>query len=110
MKGFPMLSDLSHTFSPPRSPRKVVAALLLGSMLGAGGAIWALSPSLAAEAPLSVTPANPQAGFAPLVAKVKPAVVQIATISPAGAGEGGDGDNDQQQMQQMPDMNGPFGD
>src|ERR1039458_8213756 len=73
---------MSNNLAPQSlSPRRMVTALQLGAVLGAGGVGLALSgPSFAAP-PISVTPVNPQAGFAPLVAKVKPAVVQIATTS-----------------------------
>lgn len=92
--------------------RGAVAALLLGTSLGAGGAAFALSEtSLATAAPLSVSPVNPQPGFAPLVSKVKAAVVQIATVSRVGAAQGeGESQEQNQQLQQMPDMQGPFGD
>jgi serine protease Do len=95
------------------NPRRLVAALMLGSVLGGGGVLWALSgQSLAA--PLSSAPVTPQAGFAPLVQKVKPAVVEIATISQGQVRDSSDGDNDDNdgngpQMQQMPDMNGQMG-
>src|ERR1700760_1864993 len=85
-----------------------LAGLLLGAALGASGAFLAVSSSLlAAAAPLSQTPVAPQQGFAPLVTRVKPAVVQIATISVAQQ------DNDDQSdatPQAMPDMPGDFGD
>jgi serine protease Do len=91
------------------SQRKL-AGLLLGAALGASGALIGLSGSslLATAAPLSQTPVAPQQGFAPLVMHVKPAVVQIATIST----RAGDQDNDQSDAspQQMPDLPGPFGD
>ena len=90
-----------------------LAGLLLGAALGASGAFVAFTGSslLATAAPLSQAPVAPQQGFASLVARVKPAVVQISTIStPAG-----DQDNDQSgalPQQQMPDFDfqGPFGD
>jgi serine protease Do len=88
-----------------------LAGLLLGAALGAGGAFLAISGSslLATAAPLSQAPVAPQQGFAPLVARVKPAVVQISTISTLS----GDQDNEQSEampQQQMPDMPGDFGD
>ena len=88
-----------------RSPRRMATALLLVAVIGAGGVALALSgPSFAAP-PISVAPVNPQPGFAPLVAKVKAAVVQIATISrPEVNTEEQDGQS------QMPDMQGPMGD
>jgi serine protease Do len=96
-----------QTFAP--KPVRLIAVLLLGSVLGAAGAGLALSgPSLAAP-PITVPPSNPQAGFASLVARVKPAVVQISTISGGAAGaERGDGQL--QQMPGTPDLEGPFGD
>jgi serine protease Do len=83
----------------------MIAALLLSAAVGAGAAAWAVSgPSFAAAAPLTMTPVNPQAGFAPLVARVKPAVVQITTISQAAEAQ------DNGTLQQMPDLPAPFGD
>jgi serine protease Do len=93
-----------HSSPKLRKSRNMIAALLLGTAVGASGAAWALSgPSFAATAPLSVTPASPQPGFAPLVAKVKAAVVQITTISQPTASA------DNQPQQQMPDLPAPFG-
>ena len=110
---------MSDFFSTSGATRGVLAALLIGCAVGAGAASLAISgSSLAATTPpISVTPSNPQPGFSQLVARVKPAVVQIATISPAGRGEGQvegqseeqDG-QDGQEMQQMPDLPAPFGD
>ena len=87
-----------------RSPRAIAAALLVTTALAAGaGAFLATNAGLTAyAAPLSVTPTNPQPGFAPLVAKVKPAVVQIAVISVPGNNQDADA-NDGQEQQQMPD-------
>ncbi len=87
--------------------RSAVLALLVGTAVISGGVGYAISaPSgAAAPPPLSITPVSPQAGFAPLVARVKPAVVQIATISRPNGDQ--DGDN---QLQQMPDLPAPFGD
>src|SRR6516225_5811129 len=100
---------MSQPLSSPPNPRRLVAALMLGSVLGGGGVLWALSgQSLAA--PLSSAPVTPQAGFAPLVQKVKPAVVEIATISQGAVRDSSDSDDDAPQMQQMPDMQGPMGD
>jgi serine protease Do len=60
---------------------KIMSALLAGTILGGGGMLLssALAESTPATAPLAGTTALPQAGFADLVAKVKPAVVNIAT-------------------------------
>jgi serine protease Do len=96
--------------------RGMLVALLIGSAVGAGAASLAISGSsfAATTPPISVAPSNPQPGFSQLVARVKPAVVQIATISPAGRGEGPvEGQNEEQdgqEMQQMPDLPAPFGD
>jgi serine protease Do len=100
----------SHQIFSPR-PGRLLVALLLGSVLGAGGAALSLSdPSLAANAPpITVPPSNPQAGFASLVTRVKPAVVQISTIS-GGAAVEARGDGQLQQMPGGPDLQGPFGD
>jgi serine protease Do len=85
--------------------------------VGTGATALALSGTSFAAAnppPLSQAPVMPQAGFAPLVARVKPAVVQIATVSrpQLSADEQGDDQDNQgsQTMPQMPDMPGPFGD
>ncbi len=86
-----------------RAPRALVAALLLGAAFGGGGVAWAVSGQ-PVPAPLSVTPANIQPGFSSLVAKVKPAVVQIAVTSQ------GSGEESVQEQGQMPDMQGQFGD
>ena len=67
--------------------RASLAALLVGAAIGVGATSFAFSgssraagnpPPLVLSAP---APATPQSGFASLVAKVKPAVVQIATTS-----------------------------
>jgi serine protease Do len=97
------------------SSSRRLAGLLLGAALGAGGALVGLSGSslLATAAPLSQAPVAPQQGFAPLVQRVKPAVVQIATISVPQAQQESDQNSDQSGAmpeQQMPDMPGPFGD
>jgi serine protease Do len=98
-----MSFDSSRSPITSRTPRGLVAALLLGAAIGAGGAAWAISvPS--PTAPLGITPANPQPGFAPLVSRVKPAVVEIATVS------GPDADQNAPAQQQMPDLPAPFGD
>jgi serine protease Do len=73
------------TTSPKRSLMRgasvSLAALLVGAALGAGGVAWTAGPAMAAPSskPLSLPPVANQAGFADLVQKVKPAVVQIAT-------------------------------
>ena len=95
-----------------RRSHTAIAALLLGASLGAGGVVLALGePTLAAPAPLSVSPVTAQPGFAPLVSKVKAAVVQISTISTVNDGQGNeDTEYQNRQFQQLPDMPGPFGD
>ncbi|MGZ5929997.1 MAG: DegQ family serine endoprotease [Rhizomicrobium sp.] len=87
-----------------RSGKSTLAALLICTALGAGGVGYAISAGSLAAAPLAVTPANPQPGFAQLVSRIKPAVVQIATISRP------DDNQETQQLQQMPDLPAPFGD
>ena len=102
----------SHIRGKFRLSRTAIAALLFGTSLGAGGAALALSESsFAAAAPIAVSPVNPQPGFAPLVSKVKAAVVEIATVSSPGVEQGQrEREEQNQQLQQMPDMPGPFGD
>jgi serine protease Do len=81
------------------------AALLATTVLGGGGILLssALADSTASPAPLSAPSAMNQAGFADLVAKVKPAVVNIASD---GKKLGG-GEQDQPQgMPQIPGMPG----
>lgn len=62
---------------------RVAAAFFIGTMLSAGTGVN--SPAFAVDSPLTALPGNPQAGFAALVARVKPAVVQIATARPVTA-------------------------
>src|ERR1700761_4777642 len=97
--------------------RASLAALLVGAAVGVGAPALALSPSSFAAAnppPLGLSssaPVVPQTGFAPLVSKVKPAVVQIATTSRADASQDDDQDGQMQQQQQIPDdLPAPFGD
>ncbi len=81
------------------------AALLAGTALATGGVVWS-NADIAAAAPIQTAPVFNQAGFAPLVNQVKPAVVNIATAGFAS-------DADAAQMQgQMPDLpeDSPFGD
>jgi len=98
----------------PSVRRASLAALLVGAAIGVGATALAFSgSSLAANNPpplglSSPAPATPQSGFAPLVAKVKPAVVQIATTSRP---EMSQGDQSGQMQQDMPqDLPAPFGD
>jgi serine protease Do len=115
IRSIPLLMKGSNKIMNSRSHRgtlrfsgTAVAALLFGTSLGAGGAALALSGAAhAITAPLSVSAANPQPGFSQLVSKVKPAVVEIATISGSNESQG---QNQNPQMQRMPDMPGPFGD
>jgi serine protease Do len=93
-------TNLSKPFAQLRI--SLVAALLAGAALGAGGAAWGLSAPT--PPPISVAPTNAtQSGFAPLVAKVKPAVVQITTTSPVSGNRA---------MPNFPDFppGSPFGD
>jgi serine protease Do len=59
--------------------RIVLATLLIGTAIGAGSVAWSSSDT----APLSLPPLEHQAGFADLVAKVQPAVVQILSTKDA---------------------------
>src|ERR1700733_938140 len=83
----PQEASMTDTFRPtsPRRARLVVASLLAGTMLAGGGLFaghaWSANDSGQAPptpAPVVVPPVN-QAGFADLAAKVKSAVVNIAT-------------------------------
>ncbi len=80
------------------------AALLAGTILGGGGAIW-FNADPATAAPIQVAPVFNQAGFAPLVNQVKAAVVNIATAGYAGA-------SDVQTQGETPNFpeDSPFGD
>jgi serine protease Do len=102
------MSSDQHQKTPAQ---RRMAGLLLGAALGASGALIAVAGSsiLATAAPLSQTPLAPQQGFAPLVARVKPAVVQIATISTAHEQDDEQSEASPEQ-QQMPDFQGPMGD
>ena len=87
-----------------RLPRAFLIPLLASTMIGAGAGAWIANASVAANAaPITVSNPNPQPGFAPLVSKVKPAVVQIATISTlkenSAYTEDGDSDGQAQQEQ-----------
>ncbi|MGH6829089.1 MAG: Do family serine endopeptidase [Rhizomicrobium sp.] len=107
---------MSNTVFPKkdRIGRGTVAALLLGTAIGVGGTALALSGSSFAAAnppPLSQTPMAPQTGFAPLVARVKAAVVQITTTSIPQMSEDQNGNGQgSQAMPQMPNLPAPFGD
>jgi serine protease Do len=108
-----MSQDRSRFSNTLHTTKSAIAALLLGTAIGAGGIGFALSnPSLAAtSAPLGIAPTNPQTGFAPLVARVKPAVVQIATVSrPGESDQSQDQQSPGEQNRQLQQMPGPFGD
>ncbi|HEX4113402.1 MAG TPA: trypsin-like peptidase domain-containing protein, partial [Stellaceae bacterium] len=78
------------------------AALLAGTVLATGGIAW----SDTGAAPIQVPPVTAQPGFAPLVTKVKAAVVNIST---AGFATNTDMRQQTQQMPNFPD-DSPFGD
>jgi serine protease Do len=84
-----------------RVPRTLVAALLVTTALAGGGFTAGILSANAAEpaAPIAVTPATNQPGFGDLVAKVKSAVVNIATTEKV----------QQIDPRQMPDFNVPPG-
>jgi serine protease Do len=95
--------------------RASLVALLLCAAMGVGATAIAVSGSSFAAAnppPLGLNsnaPVTPQAGFAPLVAKVKPAVVQIAVTSQQQMSQ--DDQDGQMQQQEIPnDLPAPFGD
>jgi serine protease Do len=106
------------TMKRPRTAAALGAALLLGTALGAGGMAWSSSNQMAPSAPivtpapapgtgqsLSEAPLMHQAGFADLVDRVSPAVVQIATTEEMPKRAGG------RRFQQMPELPpGPLGD
>jgi serine protease Do len=101
-KGFNMSTESRLQLSGRSVSRGMIVALLLGTAAGAGGT-WALA-STTTTSPITVTPSNPQPGFAQLVSRVKPAVVEIATVS------GGDESQGAQTPHQMPDLPAPFRD
>ena len=83
--------NLSVSGPARRALRPLALALLLGGAMGYGlGALPIAEPALAQQAPLAAPPAGPRASFAPLVARVKPAVVQISTRSRPAAASYGD--------------------
>lgn len=86
------------TIQSPVSPR-LVAGLCLSVALSVSGVLYLSQPSQAASGPISVPVASSQMSFAPLVSEVKPAVVQITSLS------GG-----QAVRQDIPELEGPFGD
>jgi serine protease Do len=68
-----------RNFIGGRRKYALAAALLSGTILAAGGLAWANDGAAPAAGPLQLPPVVNQAGFAALVSKVKPAVVNIAT-------------------------------
>lgn len=94
------MNNRSETLSPVRH-RQFAAALMLGAALGASVGLAASQElsSAAHAAPITVPQADSHMSFAPLVSRVKPAVVQIATVA------GGE----DYQVQNIPEMYGPFG-
>src|ERR1019366_6487459 len=92
--------DQSHQIKN-RGPRMLVAALLVTSALAGGGiASSVLSANAAEPAPVTAgIPAVTQPGFGDLVAKVKTAVVNIATTEKA----------ERVDARQMPDFGLPQG-
>ena len=71
------MSDDNHRKRGWRRPG-FIAALLAGTILAGGRAAWSAVAS--AAPPLSSPPVVNQAGFADLVAKVKPAIVNISIL------------------------------
>lgn len=104
----PQKFSWSHKLSG--SAARSLAALLLGSCVGVGSTLLLSGPSVAANPPpITVTPSSSQSGFASLVARVKPAVVQISTISGGTTLEDRSG-GQLQQSPDIPELQGPFGD
>ena len=100
-----MSQNASIHLTGSRKSRRLIAALILGTALGSAATILiAGGPATTAHAaPISVPPSASQMSFAPLVSRVKPAVVEIATISGGGATSRGE-------SQEIPNIPGPFGD
>jgi serine protease Do len=85
---------------PRRGPRTLAVALLMTTALVGGGVAASLMPANAEPtAPIAVTPSTNQPGFGDLVAKVKTAVVNIATTEKV----------ERTSTQQMPGFNFPPG-
>jgi len=78
--------------------RHKTAQLCLSSAFAASAALCLSLPTQAASSPIAVPGASSQMSFAPLVSKVKPAVVQITSLS------GG-----RVVRQNIPELEGPFG-
>ncbi len=83
---------------PTSFSRRMLTGVCISAAVTAFGALPFSQPSLAASGPISVPAASPQMSFAPLVSRVKPAVVQITSLS------GG-----RIQRQEIPELQGPFG-
>jgi serine protease Do len=103
---FPEIDKMSQSdHTQKRTKRNLFAALLVTTALAGGGyAAGVLSANAAeATAPITITPAGNQPGFGDLVAKVKTAVVNIATTEKV----------EHASAQQMPELNlppdSPFG-
>ena len=81
------MSDTSNR-SKWRKVRTGVGALLLGTALGGGGTAWTMMAQAdqMPPPPISLPPVGHQAGFATLVQKVQPAVVQITSTEQSAAG------------------------
>jgi serine protease Do len=89
--------------------RLLVGALLASTILAGGSLVWSETGAAAtATKPLGLAPVADQAGFADLVAKVRPAVVNIATTDMATKASQREMPNLQQQMPFFP-QGTPFG-
>lgn len=85
------------------------AALLATTILAGGGFAWAEAGATGATtAPLGLAPVVNQAGFGDLAAKVRPAVVNIATTGDVEQAADEQGSGPQQQMPNFP-PGSPFG-
>ncbi len=79
------------------------AALLATTILAGGGFAWAESGATGtATAPLGLAPVVNQAGFGDLAAKVRPAVVNIATTGDVEQAADEQGSGTQQKMPNFP--------
>jgi serine protease Do len=94
------MTQTSHRTAARRS-QVFISSLLATTILACGCAAWAAID--AAAPPLSMPPVVNQAGFADLVAKVKPAIVNIAVT------EKGQGIT-AQELQSLPPSGTPFSD
>ncbi len=88
--------------------RMLATALLASTLLAGGGFAWSeAGAATEAAPPLGLAPVVNQAGFADLVAKVRPAVVNIATTEAAQQATEQEAPDPQQQPSFPP--NSPFG-